>query len=411
MGLNPKAVKGILWCACGAAVAATTAALWHVSTNGGRGRVTAGRPPVTRHALLIGISRYQMPVDHYMPASAAEAENISALLQKVAGFKPADITVLTDKGSVKPTRQNILEQVSRLTERVQPQDVVVVYLGAHGFSSRGEDYLMPWDTDWRSGSAKAATSLASSLVLSKLTQLPAQQILVLQESCRSNSANVGRSTPLNQSSQEPLQRTPVVQASQPKQVRQARADAGATIYSSRLGENSCGRKDGSRNYFSYYLEKGLQSAAADSAGRVTIQGLASYLEKAVTGAVRSELGLHQTPSLHLWGPNTRRSAQAVLCSGRPPGKGGQTAVPHDSPSSPAQMHDNDMQKGFESLFKRRNDEARRHFTSAFRHDPQSAQAAKEVAEIFYQQRNYAMSTLWLKRVVRLAPRDVTVFNK
>ncbi|QSQ23780.1 caspase family protein [Pyxidicoccus parkwayensis] len=106
-----------------------------------------------RHALLIGISDYADASWHHLLYASKDAEDLGRVLADPArgGFK--SVTVLNRPEQT--TRQAILGALRALESRPwNPQDVVVVYVSAHGTLARDwsgelQRYLVTQDTSFR----------------------------------------------------------------------------------------------------------------------------------------------------------------------------------------------------------------------------------------------------------------------
>lgn len=369
-------------------------------SSGARGAVAA-RVSGTKYALLVGISHYERRISRYDIPAAAEAGRNAQALQKFAGFEARNITVLTDKGPVKPTRDNILRQIELLSHKIKPTDSVFVYFGGHGFSLSERDYLAPWDAGGHSDEARIASSLPVSLLLSRLGQVHAKVLVTVCEACRED-----QSPPY-----EPDARPTAAPTPSEQQVLAPEPRPGATIYSCREGEDTYSCEGNSRGCFSYRLQRGLQGAAADTKGNVTIGSLSSYLTKAVFGDARLRYGVSQQPVTVINPAGLQRVEEVVLASGLPPGNAGTTVQPFGSPRFAVQKYRNQMQAAYEALLRGDKAGAEREFEAALRTDPKSQRAVTELASLCDERGDWPGAQGWYKRSVHLWPADVTRLNK
>jgi hypothetical protein len=106
-----------------------------------------------RHALLIGIPEYADPAWHRLRYAGKDAEDLARVLGDPARGGFQSVTVLTRPEQT--TRGAVLEALRKLEARPwRPQDIVVVYVSAHGTLARDmrgdlQRYLVTQDTSLR----------------------------------------------------------------------------------------------------------------------------------------------------------------------------------------------------------------------------------------------------------------------
>ncbi|MCB1807448.1 MAG: caspase family protein, partial [Candidatus Competibacteraceae bacterium] len=84
-----------------------------------------------RHALLVGVSNY---LNHgvglnNLPGAVNDIESLVPVLQEQWGFSAANITRLTDQQA---TRENILQTLAKLAQKLAPGDHLLFYFSGHG---------------------------------------------------------------------------------------------------------------------------------------------------------------------------------------------------------------------------------------------------------------------------------------
>ena len=155
------------------------------------------------HALVVGIDRYpDRSAFRSLTFAVSDADAVRDLLVKVYGFPEENVTLLTDKTRRKPTRQAILQGLTRLSQ-VRGRDArVVFYFSGHGQTAdvwtgkRG--FLVPADANIpRNDVANAglldAKCVAMAQVKDKLTICQARHRLLLLDACFSGLAISGKS--------------------------------------------------------------------------------------------------------------------------------------------------------------------------------------------------------------------------
>lgn len=141
-----------------------------------------------RLALLVGVSRFDD--EHWQPLRYAhkDALDLAEALRDPARGHFNHVHVLTRPEDT--TRSAILAAVRRLQQEAhRPDDVVVVYLSAHGTLSRDERgelrrYLVTKDASY---SAIPQTALSMDLLKAEFDKLPSRRRLMVLATCHSGS--------------------------------------------------------------------------------------------------------------------------------------------------------------------------------------------------------------------------------
>jgi uncharacterized caspase-like protein len=107
-------------------------------------------PVREKWALVVGIGKFKDPAIPTLHFTAADANSFAQALQNagVGRFKPSNVAVLTD---LQATTRNIREKLNWLARSAQPEDLVVIYIAAHGssrdFDTAGVNYIITADTE------------------------------------------------------------------------------------------------------------------------------------------------------------------------------------------------------------------------------------------------------------------------
>lgn len=96
------------------------------------GKILAQGTPGRKLALLVGVNAYPENIPD-LRGCLTDVELQWELLVHRFGFSPKDILIVSDKESVQPTRQNILQAFEEhLIRQAKPGDVVVFHFSGHG---------------------------------------------------------------------------------------------------------------------------------------------------------------------------------------------------------------------------------------------------------------------------------------
>jgi len=134
-----------------------------------------------RRALVIGNDRYPTAA---LSNATNDARSIADVLIET-GFE----TMLVENA----TLQDLEQSVGRFVERVQQNDVAVVFYAGHGFQIDGENYLVPIDFKSDDPSAARFTSFPAGRLFDSLAARGPKLQIVILDACRNNPFKVSRS--------------------------------------------------------------------------------------------------------------------------------------------------------------------------------------------------------------------------
>jgi tetratricopeptide (TPR) repeat protein len=141
-------------------------------------------------AIVVGIDQFKTPgID--LQYAAEDAENFADFLKGAGGFRPEHVKLLTN---TQATRSNILKLLgeSWLPKVVDPDDLVVIYIGSHGSSSKfdivGVNYIITHDS--MPGSFYSTAISTQDFVRFVRTRVPAKNIVLILDTCYSGSAKL-----------------------------------------------------------------------------------------------------------------------------------------------------------------------------------------------------------------------------
>lgn len=269
-------------------------------------------------AIVVGIDQYFRPGVSKLRYAVADAKLFAQALKDTLKV-PADHLFLMTSDTVdensEPRFVNISYRLSWLRGKVKKNDTLIFYFAGHGATVAGEPFLLTEEADLRSDLTLRATSLQGGDLMSTLRKLESGHCWVMFDACRNSPG---------ESSVERLDARSSAALSQ--------ADVGlnetATMLSCKVGQRSWEWDEKKHGCYTYFLVEGLRQRAADTAGRVTLQGLADFVSAEVPPVVR-KLGAEQNPTMFYGGANP---AQWLLAQVAPP-QGSATAQVREADTS------------------------------------------------------------------------------
>jgi uncharacterized caspase-like protein len=289
-------------------------------------------------ALVVGIDDYK-DRNHIsaLTGAARDARRFRTTLIEVMGVPEDHVQFLVadktrDDEESLPTRSQILRALSRLKQSAKPGDTAFVYFSGHGVRVGTRDYLLPYDFEGIDAETGIDTALAEDLFYERLSQVQAEAIVLVWDKCRND--------PFAKTRAGGPQRNTLTDSQASKSWKVVRtADTGPLpslikLFACAPGQCSYEWTDKGQGYFTYFLERGLRGAAADTKGRVTVKSLKDYLLKEVAARVQQNENAAQTPHATLDGTNPEDLVLAVA------GKAVASApAPKPSPARPTPKPD------------------------------------------------------------------------
>lgn len=231
------------------------------------------------YALIIGVEKYDgLPAATYAKDDAATAADFV----RAMGVPARNVVTLTDSHA---TRSAMVKQLENwLAKNTDDTSTVYFYFSGHGAPdpATGQAYLVPFDGDPQ---YLAETAYPLKRLYEKLGALKSKRTIVMIDSCFSGAG--GRSV--------------LAKGTRPlvSNIDTGVSSAGgniAVLTASGANQISGTNDEKGHGLFTYYLFNGLNGAAQDSSGRVTLQSLYNYLKPKVMDDARRANG-DQTPQL------------------------------------------------------------------------------------------------------------------
>lgn len=234
------------------------------------------------YAVIVGIDKYpDLPAASYAERDADAAKHFIRAL----GVPERNIMFLTGSRATKTGMEKTIE--AWLPNNVAEKSRVYFYYSGHGAPDvkTGDAYLVPFDGDPQ---YLAQTGYPLKRLYEKLGQLKVKSVLVTLDSCFSGTG--GRSVLAKGT--RPL----VGKVDMP-----VGSDGKLSVLSASAGDQVSGANDAAGyGLFTYNFLQGLNGAAKDSQGQVTLKSLYAYLKPRVQDEARRE-NREQTPQLQSGG--------------------------------------------------------------------------------------------------------------
>lgn len=235
------------------------------------------------YALIVGVEKY----DDLPPATYAEGDAATAAdFVRAMGVPARNVVTLTGSHA---TRSGLVKQLENwLAKNADETSTVYFYFSGHGAPdpATGQAYLVPFDGDPQ---YLVETAYPLKRLYEKLGALKAKRTIVMIDSCFSGAG--GRSV--------------LAKGSRPlvNNVDTSFSSAGGNIAAlTASGPNQISGTNDEKGHglFTYYLFNGLNGAAKDGTGQVTLQSLYDYLKPNVMDDAR-RANREQTPQLQSGG--------------------------------------------------------------------------------------------------------------
>lgn len=243
-----------------------------------------------KYALIVGINRYDNKDQGINPLRFAvgDAQSVYHSLTdpQRGGFKPEDVTLLTDSTTQKPTSTAIGRALNQLITQTHEDDLVLIYFSGHGYEEEGRAYLLPANADL---TALDYSAIERDAFVRQIDKIPAKKVIVVLDACHSGGVNrggksVGKDAALSNRYYDSF----------------SSSQGRAFIASSSGGELSWEDEDSRHGVFTQSLVQAL-SGAADTQpadGMVTLHEVQQYLESSVSDWA-GRRGKSQHPQVNL----------------------------------------------------------------------------------------------------------------
>src|SRR5262249_25397617 len=216
-----------------------------------------------RYAILIGVDGYEdrqaIPALKYC---TADCKLLQRALLRAGGFEPDNVLLMVDDASSSeylPRRNNIIGQLLSWAQRPAKGDLFLVVFCGHAREIDGKVYLLPADAR---ATNLPLTGLPVEVILSALQESLAQSKLLFLGACHSGAGrDLGLMTP--------------------SFVDQLRAEGITILSACKVNEVAHECDEVKQGIFSFFIARGLQGEAVNSAGVVSCDSLYHYVHREV----------------------------------------------------------------------------------------------------------------------------------
>ncbi|NOU20473.1 MAG: hypothetical protein HOO93_01555 [Methyloglobulus sp.] len=139
----------------------------------------------TLYVLSIGINNYQNSNINKLVNAVNDAEGINSLMQNQHNnYKEVISKVLTEDQA---TRKNIEDNLSSISSRAKPNDVVVIFIAGHGVVINGHYYFLPYELKNTVNDEIQASALSDVALSELISNFSTSRVAILIDSCYSGS--------------------------------------------------------------------------------------------------------------------------------------------------------------------------------------------------------------------------------
>jgi len=238
-----------------------------------------------RYALIIGVDKYADSSISSLDGASNDAKALAGALTRHAGFPDDQVILLASDQPPQrqPTREEILLRLSNLRGAVPKDGLLLVAFAGHGVERNGQAYLLPSNARIHGDiELLQETSISVTRMKDSIRAVGVGQALIFIDACRNDPAS-GRSDSVN-----PL--TDAYMRGFNFDVRNREVTAFATLYATEVGKRAYEYKEKRQGYFTWALVEGMQGAAANGRGEVTLSSLIRHVQEAVPKRVLLDLG-------------------------------------------------------------------------------------------------------------------------
>jgi hypothetical protein len=289
-------------------------------------------------AVVVGIDEYLKDVTP-LNCAVNDAESFTRTLTEKAGVSENTVFLLTTKsksGNRVPDKSNILRWVTYVKTNARPEDTFFFFFSGHGMDMDKETFLLTYEADPQSKETLETSSLKVSDLRKLIMEMPVPRVLLFVDACR-NDPRSGKGEKDNKMTGVQAKSLIIGGRNQ-----MAKNDSGSgfslTFFSCKVGERSYEWTEQGMGFFTYHLIKGMNGAASNDNGNVTLGSIRGYIAKSVPQALQKERGsLLQNPWVK--GDESADADEWILCRGAGAPGTPRNQVPVATPATGAQAPD------------------------------------------------------------------------
>ena len=258
--------------------------------------------PAQKWALVIGIASFEDKVIPPLSYTASDAKSFADVLlsPQYGHFKQENVHILLNDQA---TTRHIKEQLNWLARSAAPDDLVVVYIAAHGspreVDTAGVSYIITHDTDIGTDpnnpdvDSLYATALPMVDVANAVaTRVRAERTAIFLDTCFSGNAA---------QPEKKLMAPGIASGSvAPATLDHIRREAAASFHASGVSEESLESDAIKHGYFTYYLVQALEQQN----GGIPLTQAFAFVQQHVRARAQTEAHAEQNPVLSRSQDNT-----------------------------------------------------------------------------------------------------------
>jgi hypothetical protein len=245
-----------------------------------------GQPPEGKQwAVLVGVAKHEEP-QWDLKYTQDDVRALRDILTKRAQVSGDNILELSDNVKLKPTRNNLFEEMPRFLKQIGKDDRVLIHFSCHGYLQDGITYLIPSNVKTTSVQSLKETALPATELRRWLDDCPARVKFLILDCCHAGGVKGLKKT----MSAEALGRAIVPDD---KQTNGTIVLGGCT-----QAQESWEWDERKQGAFTYWLCRGLEGAAdTNGDGKIDIHEIFEYVNAHVPRTAMQIAKQKQTPAL------------------------------------------------------------------------------------------------------------------
>jgi tetratricopeptide (TPR) repeat protein len=228
-----------------------------------------------RYALVIGIDKYDNQEIIKLDGAVNDARTLAAALQVYANFPGEQVTILSPDQSAdyKPTRQNIIKWITRLSKSAGKDGLLFISFSGHAVEINKEAFLLASDSEISdSVTAMGQSGIKIDSIKDIVQENGTSQIMLVLDACRNDPRKSSKTD--NLLSESYFKGFDFYS-------KEKGVTASATLYATSPGGRSYEDTEKKQGYFTTALIEGLRGKAANQRGEITLDSLETYVQDRV----------------------------------------------------------------------------------------------------------------------------------
>ena len=266
-----------------------------------------------KHALLVGVERYEDPAIDSLKFAAADASALGAKLREICGFDR--IRILADGDATRPTKNAVLDAFVECADGLDSDDLFLFFFAGHGVEVNGASVLLTCDTRL----ARSHHGITRQDLDCELAKVRAGKRILIFDACRNapESARSGAGNAMAETFARDIRAC-------------AENDSDSYVGTSLLFACKAGQRayecaDSGHGVLTHFLLEGLAKPEEWPHGELQFPSWVGVAQQRVSAWVRANTGHEQSPYYHHFGypildplaMNTRAAADQGIAVSAP----------------------------------------------------------------------------------------------